>query len=125
MIRKAIEIASVLLATAPAPAFAQDNYYVRNGTGRALTCGLRREPQRRIDRFLLLRDTEAVRTARGGRLRTLACDTRPRADNFRMRPGIRYSLVDDEGVVRLRRVDPSGLSASAASAPPPDRPTPP
>lgn len=106
MIRKAMAIASVLLAAAPAGAFAQDNYYVRNGTGRALTCGLRREPQRVIDRFFFPRDAETVRTARGGRLRTLSCDTRPVAQNFRMRPGIRYSLVDDEGVVRLRRVEP-------------------
>jgi len=106
MIRKAMAIASVLLAAAPAPAFARDNYYVHNGTGRALTCGLRREPRRVIDRFLLLRDTEAVRTAIGGRLRTLACDTRPRAQNFRMRPGIRYSLVNEAGVVSLRRIDP-------------------
>ena len=106
MIRKAMAIASVLLA-APAPAFAQDNYYVHNGTGRALTCGLRREPRRVIDRFFLRRGTDTVRTATGGRLRTLACDTRPVAQNFRMRPGIRYSLVNEEGVVSLRRIDPS------------------
>jgi len=108
MIRHAFSIAAMLVAASPAPALAQDNYYVRNDAGRSFTCGLRREPSRKIDRFLLLRGTEATRAASGGRWRTLLCDSQARhTQRFRMRPGIRYTLVQHEGVVSLRRVPPA------------------
>ena len=41
MIARGSVLAAVLLAASPAPALSEGNYTVRNGTGRALTCGLR------------------------------------------------------------------------------------
>jgi hypothetical protein len=106
MIRHFFTIASMLVAASPAPALAQDNYYVRNDAGRTFTCGLRRDPNRKVDRFVLRRGTEATRTATGGRQRTLLCDTAPVTQRYRMRPGIRYALVrEDDGLVVLRRID--------------------
>ena len=107
MTHNAVAIALTLLTatTAPAAAPAQDIYYVRNDTGRSLTCGLRRDPRRRVDRFVLVRGTEAARPARGGRGRSLLCDTQSiHTQRFRMLPGIRYALVQHEGVASLRRL---------------------
>lgn len=110
MTRNAVAIALTFLAAAaaPAPTAAQDNYHVRNDTGRSLTCGLRRDPRRIVDRFVLVRGTEATRPARGGRGRSLLCDSQAlHTQRFRMLPGIRYALVQHEGVVSLRRLGPA------------------
>lgn len=107
MVRKAIVLASLFAAAAPAPALAQDVYYVRNETPRAFTCGLRR-PHGKIDRFVLRSGQDWTQTTAGGRGRTLLCDSRPlHTQHFRMRSGVRYALVDHEGEILLRPIEPA------------------
>ena len=106
MIGVALAILSSLPAAPPMPA--GDSYYVRNDTSRTFTCGLRREPRRIIDRFLLRRGAEFSRVTPGGQGRTLLCDTQPTTQRFRMSPGIRYALVEREGEVLLRRIAAAG-----------------
>jgi len=97
-------MSSVPLAMAAAPATAQDQYYVSNGTNRSFSCGLRWEPRRHMDLFVLVRGRDMVRPARGGGTRrSLICDSQPKhLQRFVVRPGIRYQLVQREGVVRIR-----------------------
>jgi hypothetical protein len=104
MVRTAIVLALLLGAALPAPAFAEDIYYVRNDTRLAFTCGLRREPTRKVYRFLLRSGHDHSQAMAGGRERSLLCDSRPlHTQRFRMRSGVRYALVmDHEGVVALR-----------------------
>lgn len=106
MVRTAIVLSCLFAAALPAPAFAEDIYYVRNDTHLAFTCGLRREPTRKVYRFLLRSGEEHSQAMAGGRERTLLCDSRPtHTQRFRMRSGVRYSLVrDGEGVVALRPI---------------------
>jgi hypothetical protein len=103
-----IVLASLLAAMPAAPAPAGDVYYVRNETPRAFTCGLRREPNRKIYRFVLRSGHDHVQALSGGRERSLLCDSQARVtQRFRMRSGIRYALVVDDGLVVLRRLSPS------------------
>lgn len=109
MIGKAL-IALPLLATAAvAPAQAPDpqNYYVRNETSRSFSCGVRRDPNRRVHRFLLRRGTDYSHADAGGSQRTLLCDTQHTTQRFRMQAGRRYALVETAGYVTLRRLPPA------------------
>jgi|GEM_PF-6642515 len=108
MTLKAIILASAVLAATPAPAFAENVYYVRNDTGIPYTCGLRRDPNRKIYRFVLLSGQEHSRALAGGSERTLLCDSSPVTQRFRMRSGVRYSLIrQPEGDVVLRPIGPT------------------
>jgi len=107
MIGKAFAILPlfVLAPAAPAQDAAPGAYYVRNDTSRAFSCGFRREPARRIHRFLLRRGTDYAHEAIGGDRRTLLCDTAATTQRYRLKAGTRYALVDEQGEVMLRRLD--------------------
>jgi hypothetical protein len=98
-------LASLLAAAPDAPAPAEDVYYVRNETPRAFTCGLRREPNRKIHRFVLRSGHDHAQALTGGRVRSLLCDSQARVtQRFRMRSGVRYTLVVHDGLVVLRPI---------------------
>ena len=103
MIRKCAGLAAVLLAAGPAPALSEGNYTVRNGTGRALTCGLRHERRSVIDRFVLLSGAEWNQTSRRDGRRVLLCDSAKITQRWQMHSGHSYILTyDREGYVVLR-----------------------
>lgn len=106
MVRIAILLLPLLAAAAAAPAQPPEtgSYYVRNETSRTFSCGMRRDPNRRIHRFLLRRGTDYRHEARGGRMRTLMCDTQRTTQRYRMHAGGRYALVERHGYVTLRRI---------------------
>lgn len=97
-------ILALLASAPPAPDLVPGSYYVRNETSRTFTCGFRREPRRRIHRFLLRRGTDYSHRALGGTIRTLLCDTRPTTQRYPMHAGVRYVLVERHGFVTLRRL---------------------
>jgi hypothetical protein len=109
MVRKTILIVPLLATAASlsAQAPAESSYYVRNETSRTFSCGMRREPQRRVHRFLLRRGSDYHHQGSDGEMRTLLCDTRHPTQRFRMRPGTRYALVERAGYVTLRRLPDS------------------
>jgi hypothetical protein len=100
---KAIAIASAAAVglMAPAPAWAQGAYSLRNDAGRTLNCRLDRPHSAAGDRFALRHGEEWSRPAQGGAPRVLTCDTG--ADSLRasLRPGPRYVLVVDQGTRRV------------------------
>jgi hypothetical protein len=109
MIRHFLALLCVPLAAGAAPAAAHDVYSVSNGTNRSFSCGLRWEPRRHTDIFVLVRGRTVARPARGGGdRRTLLCDSQPRRlQRFIVRPGTRYQLVQREGVVWIRDLGPT------------------
>ena len=97
MIARGAVLAAVLLAASPAPASSEGNYSVRNGTGRALTCGLRQERRSVIDRFLLRSGAEWSQTTRRDGPRVLLCDSGKITQRWEMLSGRNYVLTHDRG----------------------------
>ena len=109
MVRTALLFLSFAAALSPVSAQppAADGYYVRNETSRTFSCGMRRDPNRRVHRFLLRRGTDYRYEAVGGAMRTLLCDTQHTTQRYKMRAGGRYALIEREGYVSLRRIPDS------------------
>lgn len=105
MKRKTIFAAALVLAATPAPSIAQDqgNYFVRNDTRATLSCGLRRARGSTMDRFVLEPGAEWQSEQAGDRPRVLICDVGEILPHFRLRPGIRYSVIEgSRGSVTVR-----------------------
>ena len=111
MTRKALVAAALTLTALPAPARAQDqgNFFVRNDTRDRITCGLRREHGSLMDRFVLAAG-EAWRSEQAGSApRVLICDVGQIYPHFRLRPGVRYSVVDaGHGSIQVRIASSGG-----------------
>jgi hypothetical protein len=107
MTRKAILLASLVLAAAPAPVLAAGNYYVRNDTGRVLTCGLRREHGTIIDRFVLRAGAEWSQATEGDGTRVLLCDIGDILPHYRLRSGVRYAVAEVRGRFALGVIGPA------------------
>lgn len=101
MIRTAVAIAVAATAAVPAAAVAEGEYAVRNATPRAYTCGLRREDRSVIDRFVLKAGEEWRQSAHSGGERVLLCDSWVVTPRWRMRPGVRYQLVEEPRTGRV------------------------
>ena len=98
-------IACMLLAgaAAPAAALAGGDYYVRNDTPRAQSCGVRRPGSQATVRVVLRPGGEWSQAAGSGDTRTLVCYVGVRRNTFRMQSGQRYALhEDDAGALWLR-----------------------
>jgi hypothetical protein len=100
MVRSLVFLALVSTA-APAAAWAEGEYAVRNTTARAYTCGLRREDRSIIDRFVLQAGEEWRQTARDEGERVLLCDSWVVTPRWRMRSGVRYELVEEPRTGRV------------------------
>ncbi|MEA3029657.1 MAG: hypothetical protein QOG13_982 [Sphingomonadales bacterium] len=108
---KPIVIAAAAAAglAAPAPAWAQGAYSLRNNAGRSLPCRLQRPHSAAADRFTLRDGEEWRRPAQSAAPRRLVCDTGADPLWAVLRPGPRYVLVLDPGsrriVVRIAPAD--------------------
>src|SRR5829696_8292940 len=97
MVARGAVFAAVLLAVSPAPALAEGNYSVRNGTSRAFSCGLRYERRSVVERFLLRSGTEWRRASQEEGPRVLMCDSYKFTQRWQVVPGVSYLLVEGRG----------------------------
>lgn len=103
MIRRTIGLAVLMLGLAATPALAGGHYFVRNETGRHLTCGVRHAHGRALHRFVLPAGGEWSAEGDDNGTWTLRCDTLLPTYHYFMRPGVRYELMADRtGWVVLR-----------------------
>lgn len=111
MICKAILIAAAAAAglAAPAPAWAQSAYSLRNDAGRTFACRLDRPRSSSADRFTLRGGEEWSRPAQSAAPRRLLCDTGADPLVAVLRPGPRYVLaVDPESRRVVLRIASAG-----------------
>ena len=95
----AASAAAVLLA--PAPAWAQGDFHVRNDTRRTLSCGLRREHGSMVELFVLRAGGGWTQPAASGAARLLICDVNRLPLRARLRPGVDYVLAEDSATGRV------------------------
>jgi len=106
MMKRTFVLASVAAAATPAAALAEGTYSIRNETGRAVTCALRRERSQALDRFALRNGAEWSQTVAGDGPRALACDAGADRARFQLRAGLRYVLAESRsGQLWLRVAD--------------------
>lgn len=106
MMKLSIVLAAVAAAATPAAALAEGSYSIRNETGRAVTCALRRERSQALDRFALRNGAEWSQTVAGDGPRALACDAGGVRARFQLRAGLRYVLAESRsGQLWLRAAD--------------------
>lgn len=93
---KGIMIAAALAATlaaTPAFAFAEGSFHVRNDTGEAQNCRIRRAGSNYAEPIVLRAGGEWHGTGRTDRASTLICRGASRDLNFRMLSGQHYALT--------------------------------
>jgi hypothetical protein len=86
---------------APAAAWAEVGFHLRNDTRLAQSCRLHRPHSTMTDRFVLRPGEAWNRPAQGGDSRRLVCDTGPAPLVSSLRPGYNYALILDPETGRI------------------------